>query len=374
MAPEQWRGQYQDGATDQYALAVLVYELLAGRLPFESPDMSVLKKAVLESQPRKPDCVTDARSLLAGKKYNEAEGHLTPTLKFEVTAEGMSGLVKASVIPLNGSAATDGIFKLEKGRSYEFEVSYATGKRRWQNQKIRMPVNWTGLKTERIQLDEARGPVERTDWTSPATGMKFVWIEAMQMWVGQFEVTNDEYNRFDRSHDSQSYGDHPLTGARQPVVNVNFEDAKKYVTWLNQQDAVALSGTKYRLPTEDEWLAFAQCGKNWTYPWGNDWSAIKGNYHGQEGAGSWDKIAGYNDGHPVTCDVEESRENTWGLYGVGGNVWELTAQDKAIASFGAWRGASWIYYGRGFLRCDYRNSLGGSYRDFDYGFRLVLSR
>ena len=47
MAPEQWRGQRQDGASDQYALAVVAYELLAGRLPFESPDASVLQQAVL---------------------------------------------------------------------------------------------------------------------------------------------------------------------------------------------------------------------------------------------------------------------------------------------------------------------------------------
>jgi serine/threonine protein kinase len=51
MAPEQWCGQYQDAATDQYALAVMAYELLAGRLPFESQDPVVLKHAVLDNPP-----------------------------------------------------------------------------------------------------------------------------------------------------------------------------------------------------------------------------------------------------------------------------------------------------------------------------------
>ncbi len=55
MAPEQWEGQYQDARTDQYAFAVLAYELLAGRLPFESPDADVLRRAVLNSAPKKPD-------------------------------------------------------------------------------------------------------------------------------------------------------------------------------------------------------------------------------------------------------------------------------------------------------------------------------
>ena len=48
MAPEQWRGQLQDAATDQYALGVVIYELLAGRLPFEAVDDNVLRYCVLE--------------------------------------------------------------------------------------------------------------------------------------------------------------------------------------------------------------------------------------------------------------------------------------------------------------------------------------
>ena len=50
MAPKQWRGQYQDAATDQYALAVMTYELLAGRLPFEGQDAAVLREVVLKER------------------------------------------------------------------------------------------------------------------------------------------------------------------------------------------------------------------------------------------------------------------------------------------------------------------------------------
>ena len=52
MAPEQWEGDYQNEATDQYALAVLTYELLAGRCPFETHDVSVMREIVLKSQPK----------------------------------------------------------------------------------------------------------------------------------------------------------------------------------------------------------------------------------------------------------------------------------------------------------------------------------
>ena len=47
MAPEQWRGRAQGAAADQYALAVMTYEVLAGYLPFDSADVSVLREAVL---------------------------------------------------------------------------------------------------------------------------------------------------------------------------------------------------------------------------------------------------------------------------------------------------------------------------------------
>jgi serine/threonine-protein kinase len=47
MAPEQWSGRRQDAKTDQYALAAMAYEMLAGCVPFEGNDVGVLKDAVL---------------------------------------------------------------------------------------------------------------------------------------------------------------------------------------------------------------------------------------------------------------------------------------------------------------------------------------
>ena len=51
MSPEQWRGRPQDGKTDQYALGVMAYEMLAGRLPFGSSDLGVLREMVLKEEP-----------------------------------------------------------------------------------------------------------------------------------------------------------------------------------------------------------------------------------------------------------------------------------------------------------------------------------
>jgi hypothetical protein len=44
LAPEQWRGEQVDGRADQYALAIVAFEMLTGRRPFETPNVSDLMK------------------------------------------------------------------------------------------------------------------------------------------------------------------------------------------------------------------------------------------------------------------------------------------------------------------------------------------
>jgi formylglycine-generating enzyme required for sulfatase activity len=59
MAPEQWKGQFQDAATDQYAFAILSYQLVAGKCPFQSPDLMVLREMVLNEKPPKPESLNE---------------------------------------------------------------------------------------------------------------------------------------------------------------------------------------------------------------------------------------------------------------------------------------------------------------------------
>jgi hypothetical protein len=74
MSPEQWRGEKVDGRADQYALAILAFELLSGRRPFADASMQELLRMHLSDTP--PD-VTSLR------------GDLPPAMSAAI-ARGMS--------------------------------------------------------------------------------------------------------------------------------------------------------------------------------------------------------------------------------------------------------------------------------------------
>ena len=75
MAPEQWRGRTQGAAADQYALAVMVYEMLAGHLPFDGTEVSVLREAVLNdtAEPIEGISSTAQQALAKGMAKNPAD-------------------------------------------------------------------------------------------------------------------------------------------------------------------------------------------------------------------------------------------------------------------------------------------------------------
>lgn len=61
MAPEQWEGRTLTPAMDQWSLAVVLYELLAGDRPFRASSVQALAIQIREARPEKPPHVSDGQ-------------------------------------------------------------------------------------------------------------------------------------------------------------------------------------------------------------------------------------------------------------------------------------------------------------------------
>ena len=59
MAPERFRGGVLDGKADVYSLGVLLYQMLSGRLPFDSPDADLLAVAMMHLNQAPPPLPAD---------------------------------------------------------------------------------------------------------------------------------------------------------------------------------------------------------------------------------------------------------------------------------------------------------------------------
>ena len=220
-------------------------------------------------------------------------------------------------------------------------------------------------------------------------GMEFVPVPGTKGLFGIWDTRVRDYRAYADANPGVD-GKWKKPGFKQtdddPVVNVNWADAKAFCAWLTQKERKEgriADDQEYRLPTDKEWSVAVGKGK---YPWGDQWPPQKGN-------GNF--AADFKtDDFPNTSPVGSFKANEQGLYDMGGNVWQWCEDwyqwdmnDPAVSGMLTWlkvdgggnkyrvvRGSSWadrsdpVYF-----QSSFRDRGNPGERRNNYGFRCVLA-
>ena len=249
-----------------------------------------------------------------------------------------------------------------------------------------------------ISTANAQGPTQSAKMTIKVKGVSFnmIRVEGGTFWMGA-QNTNPSGQNYDEDADEIESPVHQeavgtfyvaetevtqklwqavmasnpskFKGLQKPVEQVSWDDCQTFIEKLN-----ALTGRKFRLPTEAEWEYAARGGnqsKGYKYAGGNTVRNV-----------AWfDEDFDTGSTHPVKQKVA----NELGLYDMSGNVWEWCSDKDGFysqemheklakpmtGSYRVFRGGSW---------CDEANrsrvsdrAWGSPYKGYSSnGLRLVL--
>lgn len=252
-------------------------------------------------------------------------------------------------------------------------------------------------------------------WKEPVTGLEFVWVPGGcylmgspqrekprgedegpvhevcvdGFWMSRTEVTNGQFRKFHKEHDSRSYSGHSLNGDSQPAVFVTWLDANNFAQWLTGQNGGQYN---FRLPSEAEWEYACRAGSDAPRYWGEDSS--KACVHENVGdltlqkQFKLDSVHECDDGYAATAPVGAFQANPAGLYDMLGNVSEWCSDvysvdayvrhersnpqftNESMGQSRVIRGGAW-HSGPDATRCAVRGSGLPEGMNDDLGFRIV---
>jgi formylglycine-generating enzyme required for sulfatase activity len=226
-------------------------------------------------------------------------------------------------------------------------------------------------------------------WTN-SLGMVFVSLPDTAVAFSIWETRLQDYAVFvNEGHWGQLWPRKPefAQETNHPVVNVSWEDAKGFCTWLTKRErdlGMLTTNQAYRLPTDREWSAAVGLARESGrtpetrrsavfnhYPWGQPKIQPADKPSGRPRAIIPAGVANYlgaEDGYRWTAPVGSFAPNRLGIYDLGGNVWEWCIDFADDGRRNILRGGSW--YG-GAITSDGRDFTLPDGEAGDVGFRCV---
>lgn len=154
------------------------------------------------------------------------------------------------------------------------------------------------------------------DPVSAKLGIEWILVEGGEMgdfYIAATEVTFDQFDAFcdatGRAKPEDTYG-----RGKQPVINVNVQDAQDFCAWLSKQ-----TGSSVRLPSSEEWQYAAEGGNK------TEDHLFSGSSSDPESV-AWFAENSDDRNH----EVATRKPNELGIYDMSGNVWEMCPASNEI--------------------------------------------
>jgi tRNA A-37 threonylcarbamoyl transferase component Bud32 len=417
ICPEQAEGRREiDPRSDIYSLGCTLYHLLTGETPYKAENAMALmvkhvtappadiRKAWSECPPILAAAITRMLQKAPAARYQSHE---------EVSADLQRAYDQVRTMEFAPAPRRSPMLAWIAGSAAALAV-VAVGIF-WAKSGAKVPGGRGGatapISADRNPDTERASPVASPNALSAATkdapfvntlGMKFVPVTGTKVLFSVWDTRVRDYaayarvNKVGNAWTGQETGGIPVSREPDyPVIGVTWENAQGFCQWLTEKETAGNrlpKEAKYRLPTDEEWSRAVgldseqgatpaeKSGKNWVdYPWGRIFPPTQkvGNYadsalHEKFPKDPW--LAGYTDGFIVTSPVGSFFPNAFGLYDMGGNVWQWCEdwfdQDQEERVM---RGASWDSCVEVTLLSSNRGHCPQTFLSIRTGFRCVVA-
>ncbi len=165
----------------------------------------------------------------------------------------------------------------------------------------------------------------------PKQGLGIEWIRVKNgprgdVYISRTEVTFEQFDSFCAATGHEKPSDEGWGRKKRPVINVNFDDAQAFCTWLSQKIHATV-----RLPDDSEYVFAASGG-------------VLSRGYKYSGSNTADSVAWYDmNSGGKTHEVATVRlPNELGIFDMSGNVWEWTRAPGSPADTVQFvRGGAW---------------------------------